>query len=187
MKALVVDDEELARIELRRLLRAHPEIEIIGEAETGDEALCLIEKLMPDVVFLDIQLPGMTGITLIENIKGRLPEVIFTTAYDQHALKAFEVNALDYLLKPIAPDRLDLAIHRLSARRSTSYLPQVFVRDGERCWIVRAADIFLIESEGNYTRLFFAAESPLIRRPLSAIEQQLELFFLFPSESTTDR
>lgn len=174
MRTIVVDDEELARIELRRLLRAHPEIEIVGEAKDGDEALRLIESLMPEVIFLDIQMPGMTGFTLLEKIECHLPEVIFTTAYDQHALRAFEVNALDYLLKPIAPDRLSLAVNRLSARRHISHLPQVFVRDGERCWIVRAADIFLMESEGNYTRLFFAAESPLIRRSLSAIEQQLD-------------
>jgi two-component system LytT family response regulator len=179
MKAIVVDDEELARYELRRLLRAHPEVEIIGEAKDGDEALRLIEERLPEVLFLDIQMPGMTGFDLLEKLEYKLPDVIFTTAYDQHAIKAFEVNALDYLLKPIAPDRLNLAVNRVGTRRRASHLPQVFVRDGERCWIVRVSDIFLLESEGNYTRLFFAAERPLIRRSLSAIEQQLESHLFF--------
>jgi two-component system LytT family response regulator len=174
MKALVVDDEQLARFELRRLLRAHPEIEIVGEAEDGDEALRLTRELTPDVLFLDIQMPGMTGFDLLERIEGEVPEVIFTTAYDRHAIKAFEVNALDYLLKPIAPDRLSAALSRLEARQPVSRLSQVFVRDGERCWIVRISDIFLLESEGNYTRLFFAAERPLIRRSLNSIERQLD-------------
>jgi two-component system, LytTR family, response regulator len=179
MKAIVVDDEELARFDLRRLLRAHPEIEIIGEAKDGDEALRLIEERLPEVLFLDIQMPGMTGFDLLEKLEYKLPDVIFTTAYDQHAIKAFEVNALDYLLKPIAPDRLNLAVNRVGTRRRASHLPQVFVRDGDRCWIVRVSDIFLLESEGNYTRLFFAAERPLIRRSLSAIEQQLESHSFF--------
>ena len=133
MKALLVDDEELARFELRRLLRAHPEIEIVGEAKDGEEALRLTGETAPDVLFLDIQMPGMTGFDLLEHIKGDLPAVIFTTAFDQHATKAFEVNALDYLLKPISPQRLSLALARLSPRRPTNRLSQVFVRDGDRC------------------------------------------------------
>jgi two-component system LytT family response regulator len=174
MKAVLVDDEQLARLELRRLLRAHPEIEIVGEAKDGDEALLLIREYLPEVLFLDIQMPGMTGFDLLEKIESGLPDVIFTTAYDQHAIRAFQVNALDYLLKPIAPDRLKASLSRLGARQPASRLSQVFVRDGERCWIVRLSDIFLLESEGNYTRLFFAAERPLIRRSLNAIELQLD-------------
>ena len=179
MKAILVDDEPLARFELRRLLRPHPEIEIVGEAKDGEEALRVIRELRPDVLFLDIQMPGMTGFDLLERIGDDLPEVIFTTAYDQHAIKAFEVNALDYLLKPIAPARLDAALSRLGARPAASRLSRVFVRDGERCWIVRLPDIFLLESEGNYTRLCFASERPLIRRSLNSIEQQLDpqMFF----------
>lgn len=179
MTAILVDDEQLARFELRRLLRAHPEIEIVGEAKDGDEALQMIREFTPDVLFLDIQMPGMTGFDLLEKIEDDLPDVIFTTAYDQHAIKAFEVNALDYLLKPIVPGRLNSALSRLGTRKSVSRLSQVFVRDGERCWIVRLSDIFLLESEGNYTRLFFAVERPLIRRSLNSLEQQLdpETFF----------
>lgn len=179
MKALLVDDEPLARFELRRLLRAHPEIEIVGEAKDGDEALRLIRQFTLDILFLDIQMPGMTGFDLLEKIEGDLPNVIFTTAYDQHAIRAFELNALDYLLKPIAPQRLSVALRRLENRRPANRLSQVFVRGGERCWVVRIADIFLLESEGNYTRLFFATERPLIHRSLNSLEQQLDpqIFF----------
>jgi two-component system LytT family response regulator len=179
MKALLVDDEQLARFELRRLLRSFPEIEIAGEAKDGDEALRLIRDLRPGIVFLDIQMPGMTGFDLLEKIEDDLPDVIFTTAYDQYAIKAFEVNALDYLLKPLAPQRLEAAISRLHVRLSANRLSEVFVRDGERCWIVRFRDIFLLESEGNYSRLFFAIERPLIRRSLNSIECQVDpkMFF----------
>lgn len=174
MKAVLVDDEQLARLELRRLLGAHPEIDIVGEAEDGDEALRLIREHGPDLLFLDIQMPGMSGFELLERIDDGLPNVIFTTAFDQHAVKAFEVNALDYLLKPIAPERLKEALSRLAAKQPAVRPSQVFVRDGGRCWIVRLSDIFLLESEGNYTRLFFGKEHPLIRRSLNAIEQQLD-------------
>src|ERR1700674_2986430 len=105
MRALIVGGERLARLELRRLLAGHPEVEVVGEACNGEEAIALIPKLAPDLVFLDIQMPGMTGFDLLEEIED-LPQVIFTTAYDEYAIKAFEVNALDYLLKPIPPARL---------------------------------------------------------------------------------
>ncbi|HLH18460.1 MAG TPA: LytTR family DNA-binding domain-containing protein [Bryobacteraceae bacterium] len=175
MRALLIDDERLARAELARLLAAHPEIEIAGEARNGEEALQQIARLDPDVLFLDIQMPGMTGFELLERLED-VPQVIFTTAYDQYAIRAFEVNALDYLLKPIAPARLAAALARLRARPNPrgTRLEQVFVRDGDRCWIVRVPDIFLLESEGNYTRVYFAGERPLIRRSLNALEAQLD-------------
>jgi two-component system LytT family response regulator len=178
MKALLIDDERLARVELRRLLGAHPEIEIVGEARNAEEALDLIRNLAPDLLFLDIQMPGMTGFDLLEQLE-ELPQVIFTTAYDEYAIKAFEVNALDYLMKPIAPARLASALSKLRPRAPRVKLQQVFVRDGDRCWIVRLPDIFLLESEGNYTRLYFGGDRPLIRRSLNALEQQLdpEVFF----------
>jgi two-component system LytT family response regulator len=174
MTALIIDDERLARVELRRLLKPHPEVEIAGEARNGEEALALIGELSPDLLFLDIQMPGMTGFELLERLEKDVPQVIFTTAYDEHAIKAFEVNALDYLLKPIAPERLAAALERVSPRRAPQRLSRVFVRDGDRCWIVRLPDIFLLESEGNYTRLHFGDERPLIRRSLNALEQQLD-------------
>src|SRR6266853_1066550 len=133
MKALIVDDERLARLELRRLLTEHPEIEIAGEARGGEEALSMIPQLSPDLLFLDIQMPGMTGFELLEQLED-LPQVIFTTAYDEYAIKAFEVNALDYLLKPIVPARLTAALERVRPRVAPTIPEQVFVRDGERCW-----------------------------------------------------
>src|SRR5580704_12126430 len=186
VKALIVDDERIARQELRRLLAAHPEIEIVGEARNGEEALAAIEQpapdLAPDIVFLDIQMPGMTGFELLERLED-VPQIIFTTAYDAYAIKAFEVNALDYLMKPIAPERLAAALNKI--RRLASVQPppkpldQVFVRDGERCWIVRVDEIYLLESEGNYTRLYFGkfssdATRPLIPRSLAALEARLD-------------
>jgi two-component system LytT family response regulator len=173
LSSLIVDDERIARQELRRLLAAHPEIEIAGEARDGEEALAAIAKLAPDVVFLDIQMPGMTGFDLLDRIDD-VPQIIFTTAYDEYAIKAFEVNALDYLLKPIAPARLAAAIRKLRPRTAPARLEQVFVRDGERCWIVRVGDIFLLESEGNYTRIYFGKERPLISRSLAGLEERLD-------------
>jgi two-component system LytT family response regulator len=178
MKALIIDDERLARLELRRLLAAHPEVEILGESRSGEEALALIPKLAPDLIFLDIQMPGMTGFDLLERLED-LPQTIFTTAYDEYAIKAFEVNALDYLLKPVAPARLAAALARVRPHAEPSRLEQVFVRDGDRCWIVRLPEIFLLESEGNYTRLCFGSERPLIRRSLNALEEQLDPAMFF--------
>jgi two-component system, LytTR family, response regulator len=180
MKALIIDDERLARVELRRLLKAHPEVEIAGEARDGETALELIESVSPELMFLDIQMPGLTGFDVLERLEGDVPQVIFTTAFDEYALKAFEVNALDYLLKPIAPERLAAALRRVAPlRTATQRLSQVFVREGARCWIVRLPDIFLLESEGNYTRLHFGKERPLIRRSLNALEQQLDPAMFF--------
>jgi two-component system, LytTR family, response regulator len=178
MKAVIIDDERLARVELRRLLTAHPEVQVAGGARGPEEALGLIAGLSPDLIFLDIQMPGMTGFQLLEQLED-VPQVIFTTGYDEYAIQAFEVNALDYLMKPIAPARLAAALARVRPRQPKSRLEQVFVRDGEKCWIVRLADVFLMESEGNYTRLCFGGERPLIRRSLSALEEQLDPAMFF--------
>lgn len=175
MKALIIDDERLARAELRRLLTAHPQIEIAGEARDAAEARPLIAAASPDLLFLDIQMPGETGFDLLGSLSD-VPAVIFTTAYDQFALKAFEVSALDYLVKPIAPDRLAAAVAKLkpAAPRAGGPLQQVFVKDGDRCWFVRLAEIVALESEGNYTRLYFGKERPLIARSLVALEEKLD-------------
>jgi two-component system LytT family response regulator len=181
MRALIIDDERLARLELRRLLGAHPEVEIVGEARDGNEARALIGKLSPDLLFLDIQMPGMTGFELLESLDD-VPQVIFTTAYDEYAIKAFEVNALDYLMKPVPPARLAAALARVRPVPGAPRLEQVFVRDGERCWIVRLPEIFLLESEGNYTRLYFGHERPLIRRSLNSLEAQLDPAMFFRAD-----
>jgi len=175
VKALLIDDERLARLELRRLLAAHPEIEIAGESANAAEARAAIDALDPDILFLDVQMPGETGFQLLESLD-RAPQVIFTTAYDQYAFKAFEVSALDYLVKPIVPARLAAALARLPipASEPRKNMDQVFVRDGDKCWFVRVAEIALLESEGNYTRLYFGKERPLILRSLAQLEDRLD-------------
>ena len=189
MKALIIDDERIARAELRRLLGAHPEIEIVGEARNGRDALEQISSLAPDLIFLDVQMPGMSGFELLERLD-EPPQVIFTTAFDKHALQAFNANALDYLLKPIAPERLATALKKLHPVRAvaTSTAPatatptiqdRVFVRDGDRCWMVQFSEIALLESEGNYTRLHFAGNKPLIPRSLAVLEERLDPAMFF--------
>lgn len=186
--ALIIDDERLARNELRKLLSAHPEVEVLAEAAHADEALKLIRELSPDVIFLDIQMPAKTGFDLLQELD-KAPEVIFTTAHDEYAIKAFEVNAMDYLLKPIDPQRLSDAIQKLmmqedresllgdikvELRGSLTEADQVFVKDGEKCWFVKLADIRLFESVGNYARVFFGTNKPLILKSLNALEERLD-------------
>jgi two-component system, LytTR family, response regulator len=180
MRALVVDDERLARVELKRLLTAHPEIEVVGEATNVDEAVLLVERLSPDLLFLDIQMPGGTGFDVLERLE-RVPLVVFTTAYDEHAVKAFEVNALDYLLKPIEPRRLRAALEKASGRTANApspppggYLERTFVRDRELCLLVELRDVTLFESEGNYTKLHLPDQQPLLNRSLSYLEERLD-------------
>jgi two-component system, LytTR family, response regulator len=180
MKALIIDDERLARAEVRRLLDDFNWVKVVGEAENAEQALELIQSQQPDLLFLDVQMPGKTGFELIGEIRGEMPRIIFTTAYDEFALRAFEVNALDYLMKPITPDRFAAALSRVRdepvALQDQSPLrsaDQVFVRDGERCWFIPVSKIRLLESEGNYTRVRFENQSPLIYRSLSTLEQRL--------------
>jgi len=193
MKTIIVDDERLARNELKRLLENFPSIEVIGEAANTDEASQLIEELQPDVVFLDIQMPGKTGFEWLEEWDGFLPEIIFTTAFDEYALKAFEVNALDYVLKPIELARLSESIQKLESRFqrptrteksiTTNHVlggnDQIFVKDGEKCWFVRLDRVRLCESMGNYVRLFFDDQKPLVLKSLNSLEERLDpkLFF----------
>lgn len=177
MRALIIDDERLARNELQRLLHAHPEVEVIGEAKDAAEAATQIAALQPDLLFLDIQMPGATGFDLLARLD-EVPQVIFTTAYDQYALKAFEVSALDYLLKPIVPARLAAAIAKLKPAPD-KLLHHLFVRDGDRCWFVRPEELTLLESEGNYTRLFFESHRPLVLKSLQALEDRLPVAVFF--------
>lgn len=184
MKALIIDDERLARVELRRLLEAHKEIEIVGEAVNADDAINKITELNPDLIFLDIQMPGKNGFEMLEQLDS-VPTVIFTTAYDEYALKAFEYNAMDYLLKPIEPKRLEDTIKKLIEKTRKekvrqSELPvlreddQVFVKDGDRCWFVKLSTVKLFESEGNYVRLYFDDHKPLILRTLNYLDERLD-------------
>ncbi len=191
MNALIVDDERLARAELRRLLGAHHDVSVVGEAATVDEAETRLRELPVDLLFLDIKMPGATGFDLLDRLD-RVPLLVFTTAYDEFALRAFEVNACDYLLKPIGDDRLAAAVDKMrtlwTAMRATAAAEtgarrpatdRVFLRDGDRCWIVTIADIALVEGEGNYARVHFGTNRPLIRTSLNALEARLDpaLFF----------
>lgn len=178
MKALVVDDEPLARRELKRLLDAFPSVRVVGEAGNIDEARERIEALSPDVVFLDIQMPGGSGFDLLAQLD-RVPRIVFTTAYDQYAVKAFDVNALDYLLKPIEPERLATALRKLQAAPPIGQpvdqtLDQLFIRDGHRCWFVPLREVSLFTAEGNYVRLAWGKERPLLGRSLTLLEQKLD-------------
>lgn len=210
MRVLIVDDERLARAELRRLLAPHAGVEIVGEAANVAEAEEAARRLRPELLLLDIKMPGGTGFDLLERLDA-VPQVIFLTAYDEFALRAFEVNALDYLLKPVSPERLAEALGRVRQAESMRVSPRpvcgdsknsdeagvvsshapdsldaplgggqrIFLRDGERCWFVRLSEIVLLESEGNYTRLYFAGERCLIPRSLQTLEERLDpqLFF----------
>ncbi len=191
-KALIIDDERLARNELKKLLLEFPEIEVIGEAANAKEGLEKIESLSPDIIFLDIQMPGKTGFDMLTELD-RAPHVIFTTAYDEYALKAFEVNALDYLMKPIEPLRLSDAIQKLQLadekemsatmaginRGVLTDKDQIFVKDGERCWFIKLSEVRLFESVGNYAKVFFSSYKPLILKSLNALEERLDekIFF----------
>jgi two-component system LytT family response regulator len=188
IRAIIIDDERLARNELKKLLLDFPEIEVIAEATNASEGVEKIDSLSPDLVFLDIQMPGKTGFDMLSELE-RTPNVIFTTAYDEYALKAFEVNALDYLLKPVEPKRLADALqklqleedkepisdHTISVNRSIlNEHDQVFVKDGERCWFVKLSDIRLFESVGNYAKVYFGPNKPLILKSLNALEERLD-------------
>ena len=190
IRAIIIDDERLARNELKKLLLEFPEIEVIAEAANASEGIEKIDNLSPDLVFLDIQMPGKTGFDMLSELD-KAPDVIFTTAYDDYALKAFEVNALDYLLKPVEPRRLADALQKLHLEESRDRegmsdedIPvnktllhesdQVFVKDGERCWFVRLGDIRLFESVGNYAKIYFGGNKPLILKSLNALEERLD-------------
>lgn len=185
MRALIVDDERLARKELMKLLEEHSMIEVVGEAVNADEAFQMINDLNPDLLFLDIQMPGKTGFQLLEMLDS-VPLVVFTTAYDEFALKAFEVNALDYLLKPIHPERLSETISKLSEKERARTVAisgpekklglndQVFVKDGDRCWFVSLSNVRLFESDGNYIKVYFDNNRPMIHKSLNALDEKLD-------------
>ena len=185
MKALIIDDERLARKELTNLLQEYQEIEIVGEAVNAEDAEEKIKELKPDLLFLDIQMPGKTGFELLQSLES-VPEVIFTTAYDEYALKAFDFNALDYLLKPIEPDRLKESINKLLKRaqkaepeeekedKKLGPQDRVFVKDGDKCWFVKLENIRLFESDGNYIKIYFDNFKPMIHKSLNALDERLD-------------
>lgn len=188
MKSIIIDDSRLARNELKRLLKDFETVQIIAEAADAEEAKEKIEELKPDLIFLDIQMPGKDGFELLETLE-YVPEVLFTTAYNEFALKAFEYNALDYLLKPVEKDRLASAISKVAEkmRRESemgnegkmSIHDQVFVKDGEKCWFVNLEKVRVFEVDGNYTKIHFEDEKPMIPRTLNYLETRLDPKYFF--------
>lgn len=191
MKTLIIDDERLARSELKAMLAPFPQLDIVGEAKNADQAIMMIQQLQPDLLFLDIQMPGKNGFELLEALE-TVPQVIFVTAYDQYAIKAFETSAIDYLLKPVEQQRLQSAIAKLPLvnTHETAYnttesadnneleeplklSDKVFLKDGDNCWFVELEKVCALESIGNYTRVYFEQHKPLIRRSLLQLEKRL--------------
>jgi len=190
LKAVIIEDSRLARNELKELLKAHNEIELLGEAKNVDEGFKLINETKPDLLFLDINMPEKDGFDLLEMLDD-VPITIFTTAFDEFAIKSFEYNAFDYLLKPINQKRFTKCIEKVIEKTSVSSSSesksedalsldkQIFIKDGEKCWLVKIADIFMFEIVGNYTRVFFENNKPLIYKSLGQVEEKLprDVFF----------
>ncbi|WP_191859550.1 LytR/AlgR family response regulator transcription factor [Hanstruepera ponticola] len=181
-KTIIIDDERLAREEVKRALKPHQEFHVVGEASHVDEALKLIETEVPDIIFLDIHMPEKSGFDLLEEL-GTVPEVVFTTAYDQYAVKAFELNALDYLVKPLRDERFAKTIAKvkqelLKKREATpDVLPmhrKIFIKDGEACYFIPLSEIRYIESLENYARLYFGEQKAMIKRSLNLLEEKLD-------------
>ncbi len=186
MKVIIIDDERLARRELRNLLKKFDSLEILDECVNADEAIASIKKNEPDLIFLDIQMPGKNGFEMLHHLE-KVPKVIFVTAYDEFAIKAFDVNALDYLLKPVDPKRLEEAINKLDEKNASSAKEprggasgrlnendQIFLKDGEKCWFVTLKNVRMFESEGNYVRVYFGQDKPLILKSLNNLENRLD-------------
>ena len=188
MKTIIVDDERLAREELKRLLQTYNEIEIIGEYKNAIEAKEAILRDAPDLVFMDIQMPGETGLELMEKITNP-PRTVFVTAYDEYAIKAFEINAYDYLMKPVDPERLEEIYKRISEENrvpaSVENLDvlkegdKILIRDGDKVWFRDVNEIRYFESEGNYVKVRFGNNKPLVLRSLNSLEERMDdkLFF----------
>ncbi len=186
MKALIIDDERLARKALIDLLAKHPDVEVVGEAANADDAEKIINELRPQLLFLDVQMPGRDGFELLEALDPA-PQVIFVTAFDEHAIRAFQVNALDYLMKPVEPARLEAALAKVH-EKGTDGQPQreilhaddqIFLRDNEKCWFVTLRDVRYFQSEGNYVRVFFHDQKPLVLRSLNTLEKKLDPLAFF--------
>ncbi|MBQ4821692.1 LytTR family DNA-binding domain-containing protein [Aquimarina sp. MMG016] len=189
IKTVIIEDSRLARNELKELMKNHEELQLIGEAENVDNGYELITSVQPDLMFLDINMPEKDGFELLEMLDN-VPIVVFTTAFDEYAIKSFEYNALDYLLKPINPNRFATAIDKVKNKlidngsvnlqhEKRDENSQIFIKDGDKCWLVKISDISLFEIVGNYTRVYFEDNNPLIYKSLNQIETKLpdEKFF----------
>lgn len=190
MKTIIIDDERLAREELKKLLKDYHEIEVIDEAKNPEEAIEKIKTLKPDLIFLDVQMPGMTGFDMLKKLD-EIPKVVFVTAYDEFALKAFEVKALDYVLKPVDPARLEETMSKLMTNddefqssvgapkydrssRTLTITDSIFIKDGEKCFYIQLSKVRKFESDGNYVKVYFENSRPLILRSLNSLEERLD-------------
>lgn len=183
IKIVIIDDERLARVELQNLLKEISGVEVVGQAAFVDEAIEIIDKEKPDLLFLDIDMPEKSGFELIEELV-QVPYFIFTTAYDEYAIKAFEVGAVDYLLKPIQLHRLKDAIDKVKklieqdhSETSSQYFSiqdRIFIRDNDKCFFVKVSEIKRIVSEGNYARIYFKDMQALVHRSLNALATKLD-------------
>lgn len=186
ISTILVDDEHLAIAELTAMLQAFPDLVITGTALDGKEAIKKIETLKPQLIFLDINMPGMTGFELIEQLDD-VPEVIFITAYDEFALRAFEVSALDYILKPVNPRRLEEAVAKVKNKingirttgRDLTMDKRIFIKDGDECHFVPVHEIHLLESVGNYVRVCYRDKKPLLHKSLNYIEEKFPPDYFF--------
>lgn len=185
-RTIIVDDERLAREEVKRSLGAYPEFEVIGEAANAEDALLLAKSENPDLIFLDIHMPEKSGFDLLEELTVA-PEVVFTTAYDQYAVQAFEVNALDYLVKPLRDERFAQTIEKVKQvfaqreepNQTISLRQKIFIKDGENCYFIPLFEIRLIESLDNYARLYFGEHTAMIKRSLNMLSKKIDpnIFF----------
>jgi two-component system LytT family response regulator len=186
IKTILIDDEPLANKELQLMLQMYSEIVIIDTAINSAEAIKKINAQKPDLIFLDINLPGKSGFELLEELD-QAPYVIFVTAYDQFAIKAFEVNALDYLLKPINQFRLNEAVEKIKKQLNQkepieaklTIEKRIFIKDGENCHFVPLSEIYLIESVGNYARIYYQSSKPLLHKSLNYLEEKLPDNYFF--------
>jgi len=190
LKAVIVEDSRLARNELKELIKKHPEIELLGEAENVDQGYELIQGTQPDLLFLDINMPEKDGFELLEMLD-EVPITVFTTAFDEYAIKSFEYNALDYLLKPINEKRFALAMEKVRSKlegtsneqiadqKRLTGNSQIFIKDGEKCWLIKIGDISHLEIVGNYTRVFFEEERPMLYKSLNQVEEKLPEKYFF--------
>ncbi|WP_420400713.1 LytR/AlgR family response regulator transcription factor [Flagellimonas sp.] len=183
IEAVIVEDSRLARNELKELIKKYPEIELIGEAENVDKGFELIQEKSPKLLFLDINMPEKDGFELLEMLD-EVPITVFTTAFDEYAIKSFEYNALDYLLKPVSEKRFSMALDKVKkklaavsddkvADKRLSVNSQIFIKDGEACWLVKIGDISHFEIVGNYTRVFFEDKNPMLYKSLNQVEEKL--------------
>ena len=206
MKAIVVEDSRLAREGLVRMLKDYPELTVVGQADHAGSALTLVDETHPDVIFLDIHMPGGTGFELLEKLS-YLPQIIFTTAYSEHAIRSFDFNTIDYLLKPISKERLTIAVNKLLARTNSNNNDtdtedetqsdddknqtvkdpleghsKLLVKDGDHCFLIRLDTIRYIESQKNYVQLFFENNKAFVKKSLNSIEARLPKSIFFPRQ-----